>query len=313
MPGTRSLPQPLYLGIDGGQSSTTALIGDVHANVLAKGKGGPSNHVKAEAGRARLIDAVTEALESAASQLGCDNRELRFEAACLGFTGGMDDKEPILREIVSAQHLLVTDDVTIALAGAHEAGGGVVTIAGTGSVAMARNTRGEIARAGGWGYAFGDDGGAWGIVREALRAALRWKEGWGPATKLHDLFLHETGDPDIHAFRRRLYTEEYPRPRVAAFSTLVDRAAQEGDAVAIEVLRAAAGSLAQLSRVVRGRVFPPSEDVEVAHIGGVFTSTLVLDEFRRLIEEDGHSRLIAPRHDPATGALREAVRWGHRP
>ena len=132
---------PLFLGLDGGQSSTTALIGDASGTILAKGIGGASNHVKAAEGRQRLIDAVLGAVGDAARQLGSDARQVAFEAACLGFTGGIADKEEVLRDLLRWGRLLVTDDVTIALSGAHENGTGIVTIAGTGSVAMARNAR----------------------------------------------------------------------------------------------------------------------------------------------------------------------------
>ncbi len=301
---------PLFLGVDGGQSSTTALIGDASGNILASGTGGPSNHVGAAQGRERLRQAVSVALSGACADLGCADASIEFEAACLGFTGGIDRKEEILREVVRCRRMLVTDDVTIALAGAHLDGTGVVTIAGTGSVSMGRNAAGEIARAGGWGYRFGDEGGAWGIVREALRAAFRWKEGWGPATLLHDLFLHETGDCDIHVLRRRLYTEEYPRPRIAAFSKLVDEAAQQGDEVALDILRNAAESLSIISHVVRRQVFARADSVDVAYVGGTFSSRIVLEEFRRRVESQGDTRLVSPRHDPTMGALLEAIRLG---
>jgi len=300
----------LFLGVDGGQSSTTALIGDASGRILAEGVGGPSNHVKAAEGRTRLVKAVTMAISSAWAQIGRAADSIEFEAACLGFTGGIDGKEEILRDIIRCPRLLVTDDITIALAGAHQDGTGIVTIAGTGSVSMGRNTAGDTARAGGWGYAFGDEGGAWGIVRGALRASFRWKEGWGPPTLLHDLFLRETGDSDIHVFRRRLYTEEYPRPRIAAFSKLVNQAAQQGDAVALAVLQKAAASLATITNVVSRQVFAQSDSVDVAYLGGVFTSGIVLDEFRRKLESDGHSRLIEPRQGPTMGALLEAIRLG---
>jgi N-acetylglucosamine kinase-like BadF-type ATPase len=261
-------------------------------------------------GRERLVQAVSSAIADACAQLACRPDSIEFEAVCLGFTGGIADKEVVLREIIRTRHMLVTDDVTIALAGAHEDGTGVVIIAGTGSVAMARNSAGEIAKAGGWGYLFGDDGGAWGIVREALRAAFRWKEGWGPATRLHDLFLEESGDSDIHVFRRRLYTEDYPRPRIAAFSQLVSDAAREGDGVAIAVLRYAAESLSKLTGVVRGRVFPTSEVVDAAYAGGTFASAILLDHFQQQAERDYHVRVIEPRHNATMGALLEAIRLG---
>lgn len=305
----RSKGKRLFLGVDGGQSKTTALIGDASGRILGNGLGGPSNHVKATEGRTRLVNAVTMAISIGCAQIGAPD-SIEFEAACLGFTGGIDGKEEILRDIIRCRRLLVTDDVTIALAGAHPGGTGIVTIAGTGSVSMGRNGAGDTARAGGWGYAFGDEGGAWGIVRDALRAAFRWKEGWGPPTLLHDLFLRETGDSDIHVFRRRLYTEEYPRPRIAAFSKLVNEAAQQGDAVALDVLERASASLSTLTNVVRRQVFAQADSVDVAYLGGVFSSEIVLDEFRRKLGSEDHIRLIEPRQGPTMGALLEAIRLG---
>lgn len=296
--------------MDGGQSSTTALIGDACGCVLATGVGGPSNHVQAKEGRTRLIQAVGLAVSNACTQFGCAADATEFEAACLGFTGGIAGKEEILREVIRCRRMSVTDDVTIALAGAHQDGTGIVTIAGTGSVSMGRNAAGETARAGGWGYQFGDEGGAWGIVRDALRAAFRWKEGWGPATILHDLFLRDSGESDIHTFRRLLYTEEYPRPRIAAFSQLVDAAASQGDVVALDVLKKAAADLSTITNVVRVRLFSTTCPVNVAYAGGVFASYIVLDELRRMLESEGHMRLLKPRYHPAMGALLEAIRVG---
>lgn len=291
--------------MDGGQSTTRALIGDDAGRLLGEGVGGQSNHVGGAQGRERLIRAVTDALAGACAQAGLQPA-VEFESACLGFTGGPDGKEPILRDIIRCRRLRIVDDSAIALAGAHAAQPGIVTIAGTGSVALGRNAGGHFARAGGWGYAFGDEGGAWGIVREALRASLRFHEQWGPSTALHDLFLRETGDSDIHVLRRRFYTEEYPRPRVAAFSKIVDQAAEQGDAVAAAILQYAAQDLLAITQVVRRRIFAPSEPVNVAYTGGVFHSRTVLENFRRGLESDPNTKLVEPQYPPAMGALLEA-------
>jgi N-acetylglucosamine kinase-like BadF-type ATPase len=293
--------------VDGGQSSTRALIGDGAGSVLGEGVGGQSNHIGGAQGRARLIRAVTDAVSGACAQAGLP-LAVEFESACLGFTGGPDGKEPILHEIIRCRRLRVVDDSAIALAGAHAAQPGIVTIAGTGSVALGRNAGGHLARAGGWGYAFGDEGGAWGIVREALRASLRYHEEWGPPTALHDLFLQQTADSDIHVLRRRFYTEEYPRPRVAAFSKVVDQAAEQGDAVAAAILQSAAQDLLTITQVVRRRLFAPSEPVNVAYTGGVFHSRALLENFRRGVESDPNTKLVEPRFGPAMGALLEARR-----
>ena len=82
----------------------------------------------------------------------------------------------------------------------------------------------------------------------------------------------------------------------------------QGDAVALDVLKQAAGYLANITGVVRQAVFTPTEAVNAAYVGGVFSSEIVLAEFRRYLEADGRTRLSAPRHNPAMGALLEAIR-----
>jgi N-acetylglucosamine kinase-like BadF-type ATPase len=94
-------------------------------------------------------------------------------------SGGPEDKRAILERIVRADRWVITHDAAIALSGATASGNGILVISGTGSMAWGRNAKGESARAGGWGYVFGDEGSAFDIVRQAVRAALRMEEGWG--------------------------------------------------------------------------------------------------------------------------------------
>lgn len=296
----------LFLGVDGGQSSTTALIADETGRVLGAGTGGPCNHVGAAEGRQKLARAVGECVGVACAQAGLDADSVRFAAACFGMSGGPADKQAILGEILRADRLLVTTDAVIALAGATAGRPGIIAIAGTGSIAFGRNAAGRWARAGGWGYIFGDEGGGFDITRQALRAALRYEEGWGPATALHRVLLAETGAADANDLLHRFYTQEWPRPRVAKLAPLVDRAAREGDAVALGVIEGAARQLAALAASVRGQLWQPGEPANVAYIGGVFRSAILLERFRALVEKEEGNRCGPPVYGPAAGALLEA-------
>ncbi len=296
-----------FLGVDGGQSSTTALVGDEAGRVLGAGTAGPCNHVRASEGREKLSRAVSGSVLEACRRAGLPER-VHFRAACFGMSGGPADKRAILSEILPADELVVTDDAVIALTGATGGEAGVVTIAGTGSIAFGRNAAGRAARAGGWGYIFGDEGSGFDIVRQALRAALRYEEGWGPETALLFMLLEATGAADAGDVLHRFYTTEWPRPRIATLSPLVDEAARNGDAVALDVLRAAAQQLAALAASVRGQLFGAGEAVTIAYVGGVFRSQFVLERFRALIELEEGSRCQAPKYGPAAGALLEAYR-----
>jgi N-acetylglucosamine kinase-like BadF-type ATPase len=305
----------LFLGIDGGQSSTTALIGekigDETGRVLGTGRAGPSNHAVASEGRRKFIAAITDSVHEAAKAAGI--QEPMFEAACLGLSGGPGGKEALAKETIRAGRYLITHDAHIALAGATGGEPGIIVIAGTGSMAFGRNAAGVTARAGGWGYIFGDEGGAFDLVRQALRAVLRNEEGWGPPTSLREALLEaliekSSGARDANQLLHRLYTDESPRDRVAGCAKLIDQAARAGDAVASDILGSAAQQLATLTAAVRRQLFERSGVVSVCYSGGVFGSQPLLERFRMLVELEEGNRVSAPRHSPAEGALLEAYR-----
>lgn len=282
----------LFLGVDGGQSGTEAVIGDETGEVLGTGHGPACRHP----------GAVEEAVRTAGFA------RTSFEVACFGLSGGQPEAETMACQSVPAKQYIFTHDASIALTGALDRAPGVIVIAGTGSMAFGRNAAGEEARAGGWGYIFGDEGGAFDLVRGALRAALRQEEGWGPSTALRDMLLEATGSATANQMLHRFYTPEFPRDRIAAIAPLIDAAGESGDAVAQELLKAAAQALATIAGVVRSRLFAPSEPASVSYSGGLFFSPILLARFRMLVELEEGNRVIAPLHSPAEGALLQAYR-----
>jgi N-acetylglucosamine kinase len=298
----------LFLGVDGGQSGTAAVIGDETGRVLGTGEAGPCNHAAAGEGRGKLERAVAGSVGGACAEAGLDAASVEFEAACFGMSGGPQDKRDILAGILRVRRLIVTNDAVIALAGATATGVGVITIAGTGSIAFGRNPAGKSVRTGGWGHIYGDEGGGFDIARQALRAALRMEEGWGEGTSLRGILLEATGATDALDLLHRCYTDDWPRSRVARLAPLVDRAAAEGDTVAAEIMNGAAQQLAMFTGAVRQQLWQSGAEIEVAYIGGVFESELLRARFRLLVEMSDGVRVIAPLHNPAEGAMWEAIR-----
>jgi N-acetylglucosamine kinase-like BadF-type ATPase len=297
-----------FLGVDGGQSSTTAVIGDETGRVLGIGHAGPCNHVASSEGKAKFVEAIEGSLDAARSHAGLNSEGLRFASACLGFSGGPADKESLVDEMIASDRMIVTHDALIALSGATACKPGVLVIAGTGSIAFGRNSKGQTARAGGWGFMFGDEGSAFYITRQALRAALRSEEDWGPPTALRSILLQATHSTGVNQLLHRLYTPEFPRPRIAALAKLVDQAAENGDATAQNILNEAAQQLAILAAAVREQLFQPAETVCVSYAGGVFRSRILLERFQLLVQMGGTNQVSPPAYGPAAGALLEAYR-----
>ncbi len=297
-----------FLGVDGGQSSTTAMIGDDQGRVLGIGRDGPCNHISGPAAREKFVAAIGGAVRKALLYAGLDPSQREFTAGCFGFSGGARDKQLLVEEIFSIGKMCVTHDGLIALSGATAGQPGIIAIAGTGQLAFGRNAAGQTARAGGWGYVYGDEGGGFDLARQSLRAALRMEEGWGPPTSLRAALLAASGATDANDLLHRFYTVEWPRPRIAALAKLVDEAAIGGDAVAIDLLHQAAQHQAVFVGAVRHQLYKTGEPIRVAFIGGAFGSIRLRERFRSLVELADGVTSGPPVMGPAAGALLEAYR-----
>lgn len=296
-----------FLGVDGGQSSTRAAVGDDGGRLLGRGAAGPCNHVGAGEGAAKLRRAAVEVARGACADAGLA-ADTRFRAVCLGMSGGPDDKRAILREALNAESVAVVTDAEIALAGAAEGGPGVVVAAGTGSIAYGRNKAGRAARAGGWGYVFGDEGGAFDIVRRALRAGLAAEEGWGPPTQLAEALRTAAAAKTVNEALHRFYTDAWPRDRIAALAPLVQESAAGGDRIAADVLRETGRLLAGWANAACRNLSPDAaESLPVYPVGGVFAGEAVRASFRDALT--GCARYAgSPRREPVVGALILAYR-----
>src|ERR1019366_2451349 len=104
-----------FLGVDGGQSGTTAVIGDEHGKILGWATAGPCNHVAAPEAQAKFLSVMRECISEASIRAGITKHgdRWRFNAACLGMSGGAADKSALLHQLVDAEHLIVTDDANI--------------------------------------------------------------------------------------------------------------------------------------------------------------------------------------------------------
>jgi N-acetylglucosamine kinase-like BadF-type ATPase len=297
-----------YLGLDGGQSSTSVLISDENGAILGHGRGGPCNHVSGSQGREKFLKVVSDCVREACEGAGLHFPDLEFESVCLGFSGGPADKERYSRRLIRSRRFKITHDAEIALCGATGGEPGIIVIAGTGSMAFGRNASGKFARAGGWGYVFGDEGGGFDIARRGLRAALRMEEGWGPATSIRERFLELSGAPDANSMMHRFYTTEFSRPKFAAFSLVLAEAAASGDRIAKEVLREAARDLVTYVEGVYHNLFSSREPPKIAFVGGVFRNPDVRTAFVELVSERMGVQPQAPLLGPAAGALLDALR-----
>jgi N-acetylglucosamine kinase-like BadF-type ATPase len=160
----------------------------------------------------------------------------------------------------------------------------------------------------GWGYTFGDEGSGFDIARQALRAALRFEEGWGEPTDLHRILLEATASKSANEVLHRFYSDEWPRSRVATLAKLVDAAATAGDGIAQSIMDHAGRQLASLAEAVWAQLWSAGDAVRLAYVGGVFRSGRLRSRFREAVESNRGITCGPPVYGPAAGALLEAWR-----
>jgi N-acetylglucosamine kinase-like BadF-type ATPase len=230
------------LGVDGGGTKTLALLGDLDGNVLARGVSGPSNY------NAIGFDSACSSLESAI-HLARKDYPGEISALCLGLAGA-GRKEDIerfqnwaIQEFPKTTVKVVSDAEILLMAGASY-GPALALICGTGSIVYGRTVTGELIRAGGWGYLFGDEGSGYAIGIAALRAVMRAHDGRGPETPLSELVLERYSLHTPPELVQAIYAAAAPSAAVATLSDLVEQAAGRGDSMAIAILEESARELA---------------------------------------------------------------------
>lgn len=302
----------LVIGIDGGATHTAALLADAATGaIIGRGESGPSNiqAVGVEAALRELEVAVAAAFDAAAVPRG------KVAAACLGLAGcdrseGLDIIGGWARRVALAEHLSVANDATLLFAAGTPEGWGLAVIAGTGSIAFTLDRNGNDGRAGGWGYLLGDEGSAWLVALNGLRAACRAADRAGPPTRLLDAFLKQLGTSDPREFIPAVYRGVWDRAAIAGLAPIVLEAAEAGDDVAHKLVVREVTELARTAATAVDAAQLPRLALPVAVAGGlVERSAFYRGLFVEALRGHGiHPGVVTVVDDPAVGAVTLARR-----
>lgn len=266
----------LVVGVDTGATSTRALAAAVDGAFVgrgASGGGNPNSHPPDLAAK-RVAEAILSALD------GAD--PARVAACLLGVAGRSKFTDPAvlevfhtaLRQIGLTCPITIRSDAEVAFASATDSPDGTALIGGTGSVAVRIVGHRETLQYGGWGWLLGDEGSAFWLGREAIRATLRQLVSTEPLGTLAAAVLTEAlGDPspaDRNQAMQRLITSANAEPpiRLARYGTMVS-AQVAADPVASDIVRRAAELLAEQAFAAR----TPGERTPIVLTGSVIGPT----------------------------------------
>jgi glucosamine kinase len=285
-----------FLGIDAGGTKTEVAIGDETA-VLAR-ETGPSckvTRVGESVAEVNLRNVVFTTLNHA----GLSAKQI--SKACVGLSGNSVQRnhgwmQTTMHQIVGCPTTLVGDD-EVAYYAVFGGNTGVLVISGTGSIALGKSPRNEIARCGGWGPRVSDEGSANWIGRLAVQKSIRLRDR-GSEAQLLDSILQHLGFKEVNGLVSAQDSIDY-----ASIFPQVAKAAHAGDLTAWYVLSEAGRELADMAlavaeklRLVRGTV---------CGAGSVFKhSALVRSSFRgALAANAAHLIYDEKLVEPVLGAL----------
>jgi glucosamine kinase len=291
-------------GVDAGGSHTEAAVADGVQHIVARARG-PAGAVRPGEIDA-TADTIAVTVEGATTAAGAS---LPLAALVVGAAGaGEPDVQHELTTILERRHLAhhvqVTTDATIAFESAFPDAPGILLLAGTGSIALARNTAGEWRRAGGLGWRVGDEGSGYALGREAIASAAAGRSAALAAALARAAGLHPL-DP-IDAWARDASPAE-----IAALAPAVIAVAQEGDDEAERLVTAAADDLVALVVGLLPHVTEPAPAPVVLgggllDAGGPVRTQVV----HRLVGQTRGVVVSKRRIDPVAGAVRLAGRLG---
>ena len=286
-------------GIDGGGTHTRLELRDEHNQLIRRQQFGPFN--LNSIGETAFRVTLRAVFDSCGSMEHC----AKF---CVGGAGNTNPR----MELILADELeragfrgkwKLCGDQEIALRGALD-GPGAVLISGTGSICFGRNAAGETACSGGFGHIIDDGGSGYAVARDVLSAAVRACDGRRGGSKaiLEAVFdmLRTRRIDHVVSF---VYDNIRDKSVITPLCWIAVNQAEQGDEVALDILRRGADELAEMLRAVQEKL--DLRGCPVAILGGLGGQENL---FREMVETEVSAMAtpVWPLHDALWGAAQTA-------
>ncbi len=308
----------LLLSIDGGQTSTKAMVATFAGEIIGTGVGNPTVHYLSEGGVEKNRQALHGAIRSALHNAGADPSEIG--AVGMGSTGVDPQGEEvpvihqIIREVIPGVPVRVTTDTFTNLMGASGGAPGIVVIAGGGAIGYGITATGRTATCNGYGYWIGDEGSAFWIGMRAIEQACRASDRRDEPTALEEIVREHFALKEMRKLPRIVYRAGFERQQISFLAPKVAAAAHSGDLPAKAIYERAARELALTATGILRQLYEPGDAANVYPTGGVFSEIeLIRRPFEAELAALWPTVIVRdPRFPPVVGGLIVAARLAER-
>jgi N-acetylglucosamine kinase-like BadF-type ATPase len=264
----RSIILMLFIGVDGGGTNTAAVASDETGRIVACAVSEATNYHNV--GVEQALDVLEKLVTNLISASGAE----RADAVFYGLAGIDSQRDyeimhKALLKVPKVKEFTLKNDTETLYYTVTFGRPGIVVIAGTGSNVYGRNSQDKSWKAGDHGHILGDQGSAYHIAVEALRAAMKSYDGRGPKTALEKRFCELYQVADLGELAGLFYSLRQDVSEIASLARYVSDLAHQGDEVSKTILRNAASELAKGVRAVAGKLGMEEEPIIVGGGGGV--------------------------------------------
>lgn len=294
------------IGIDGGGTTTRAILVDSNGLLYADVVVGPSNlNAVSESMVQQELRQLFSDLEKQAPQL--------FSKVTIVFCGiagsSMEYNSRKLQErlveiIPPFASVSLNIDALNALYSGTLGKPGIVQIAGTGTITYGVTKETNQARLGGWGHLLGDEGSGYSIGQQAIISALKVYDGReNPnilSENIFDFFHVKTGEELIN----NIYTAQSPRELIASASKCVFFAYHRKDANAKTIIKQACQEISNNIIALYRKLYKEESEMKVVLCGGVFNDSSVMPPLIQgnLKQQTDSLNIVLPKLPPVGGS-----------
>ena len=281
-----------YIGIDGGGTKTKFDLFDSDKNSIASITT-PTIH-PAQASFKEVVSVLNTAKEKLLANINDRDYVLKVGAGLGGYGINADYRKKLEDEFSTVfEEFKLYSDAYAAMLGALAGEDGILMIAGTGSIALAK-VGDETFRCGGFGYRYGDEGSAYSIGKALISRALKEADGRLDKSIISDLVADYFDNIGINI----IATSDFSRDKIAGLAAAASKYVENSDSVR-DIFLAAAKEISLHIKAI-GKNFESGKRIRLSYIGGVFRSGYILEcikEMNRGIE------LVAPIYPPEKGSI----------
>ncbi|MBC2399233.1 N-acetylglucosamine kinase [Clostridium tetanomorphum] len=284
------------IGVDGGGTKTEAVAYDLNGGKVASSLKGFGNLVN---GKEEALENIIESIEELINDLGKEN----FEGLYLGVAGSeVGDNAKLIESEIKDKLLLdsvVMNDGELALRSTLKGDDGILTIAGTGSIAFGIN-KDKYARCGGWGHLLGDEGSGYKIAIEAIKRMIYEEDNSLEKSVLSKAIMEKLKISSVSQITDFVYSST--KDDISSLTPIVSKLGEEGDKIAKEILLEEGIALAKSTENVYKKL--KFDGCSIGLVGGVIKKSIIVRQaFEEYLKEHiGVNAFVDEEVSPAKGA-----------